>query len=125
MATFTPAELAYLDVEPGERRLGRLATITRDGRPHLVPLGWYYNAELGTIDISGRDFAATRKFRNVRHNPNVAFVVDDVLPPWRPRCVTIQGRAEAIDAPATGGEALIRITPETITSWGLDEGEQR
>jgi pyridoxamine 5'-phosphate oxidase family protein len=117
MATFSTAELAYLQ---GERRLGRLATITPDGRPHLVPLGWSYNAEHGTIDISGRDFAATRKFRNVRQNPNVAFIVDDVLPPWQPRCVTIQGRAEAIEPAATGGEAMIRITPDKIVSWGLD-----
>jgi pyridoxamine 5'-phosphate oxidase family protein len=116
MATFTNTELAYLQ---GERRLGRLATITPEGRPHLVPLGWSYNAELGTIDISGRDFAATRKFHNVRNNPNVAFVVDDVLPPWQPRCVTIQGHAEAIDG-GTTGQAMIRIVPDKIISWGLD-----
>jgi pyridoxamine 5'-phosphate oxidase family protein len=118
MAHFTDAELAYLQ---GERRLGRLATITPDGGPHLVPLGWSYNAELDTIDISGRNFAATRKFRNVRTNPKVAFVVDDVLPPWRPRCVTVQGNATAIDATDTGGEAMIRIVPDKITSWGLEE----
>jgi pyridoxamine 5'-phosphate oxidase family protein len=117
MATFTGAEVAYLK---GERRLGRLATITPRGRPHLVPLGWSYNNELGTIDISGRDFAGTRKFRNVQKNPNVAFVVDDVVPPWQPRCVTIQGHAEAIDATPEGSEALIRIVPDTIISWGLD-----
>src|SRR5579859_6940376 len=54
-----------------------------------------------TIDIGGRDFARTRKFHNAQRNPNVALVVDDVLPPWRPRCVLIRGRAEAL-ADATG-----------------------
>ena len=77
-ASFSPAEIAYLT---GERRLGRLASIQPDGMPHLVPLGWSYNPELGTIDISGRNFAATRKFHNTQHNPQVAFLVDDVVPP--------------------------------------------
>ena len=112
---FSAAELDYL---LGERRLGRLATAGADGMPHVVPVGWAYDAELGTIDVSGHRFAATRKFRNVRENPRAAFVVDDVLPPWRPRSVMVQGRAEAVDAPP-GGQALIRIWPEKIVSWGL------
>jgi pyridoxamine 5'-phosphate oxidase family protein len=88
----------------------------------VVPVGWAYNTELGTIDISGRNFAVTRKYRNVQANPRAAFVVDDVLPPFRPRCVTVQGPAEALDAPRSGGsEAMIRIAPDKITSWGLDE----
>ena len=81
MSAFSPAELAYL----GEPRLGRLATIDADGVPHVVPLGWAYNPALETIDIGGRDFARTKKFRNVKANPKVALAIDDVLPPWRPR----------------------------------------
>ena len=116
IACFSAAELDYL---LGERRLGRLATADAAGRPHVVPVGWSYNSQLGTIDVSGRDFASTKKFRNAQANPHAAFVVDDVLPPWRPRCVTVQGAAEAIDA-AEGGQALIRILPHKIVSWGLD-----
>lgn len=115
-ARFTEKELAYL---LGERRLGRLATADAAGRPHVVPVGWSYNAGLGTVDISGHSFAATKKFRNARANPQVAFVVDDVLPPWRPRCVTVQGAAEVIDA-SGDGQAMIRIHPQKIVSWGLD-----
>ena len=53
----------------------------------------------------------------------MAFVVDDVLPPWRPRCVTIQGTAAAIAAGGEGPDegALIRITPTRVISWGLDQ----
>lgn len=51
-------------------------------------------------------------------------MVDDVLPPWQPRCVQIRGEAEALDAvtPPDGGEPapIIRITPSTVVSWGLD-----
>lgn len=117
-ATLAPAELDYL---LGERRLGRLATADATGRPHVVPVGWSYNAELGTIDISGHGFANTRKYRNAQANPQAAFVVDDVLPPFRPRCVMVQGPVEVLSADGSGGsEALIRIHPDKVISWGLD-----
>jgi pyridoxamine 5'-phosphate oxidase family protein len=120
ISVFSDAELAYL----AEGKLGRLATIDGAGMPHVVPLGWRYNPELDTIDIGGRDFARTRKFRNAQHNPNVALVVDDVLPPWRPRCVLIRGRAEAL-ADATGQDGapagpMIRLHPTEVISWGME-----
>ena len=120
MSVFTAAELSYL----ADRRLGRLATIDPHGMPHVVPLGWTYNPALDSIDIGGRDFARTRKFRNVQANPNVALVIDDVLPPWRPRSVLIRGRGQALqDAADPEGNAtgpIIRIIPVQIISWGLD-----
>ena len=124
MSVFSSQERAYLEQDG---HLGRLATIAPDGSPHVVPVGWRYNPELDTVDIGGRDadeFVRTQKFRNVKANPKVGFVVDDVLPPWRPRCVTIRGRAEAIDHTAPDGRriSLIRITPEKVTSWGVPDG---
>ena len=119
MSAFSEAELAYL----AEGKLGRLATVDADGLPHVVPLGWSYNPALDVIDIGGRDFARTAKFRNVRKNPNVALIIDDVLPPWRPRAVMVRGRAEALDdAVGADGKPLgpiIRISPVRILSWGL------
>jgi pyridoxamine 5'-phosphate oxidase family protein len=68
---FSDDELAYL----AESRLGRLATIGPDGLPHIVPVGWSYNPALDTINIGGRDFARTRKFRNVQaDSPEAASV---------------------------------------------------
>ncbi len=116
MSVVSPAELAYLRAG---QRLGRLTTIDPTGQPHVVPLGWRYNPVLDTIDLSGHDFARTRKFRNVQANPKVAFVVDDVLPPFRPRGILIQGSAQALDAEtADGSEALIRITGSEGSSPG-------
>ena len=124
MASFSAAELDYL---LGERRLGRLATVDETGQPHVVPAGWRYNPALGTIDVSGRNFATTKKFRNARSNPKAAFVVDDVLPPWRPRSVMVQGHARALLTSTTegggSGGAMIRITPDKIVSWGLEASE--
>lgn len=114
----TAAELKFLS----GARLGRLATSDAFGQPHVVPVGWRYNAELKIFEISGRAFAETRKYRNVLANPKAALVIDDVLPPWHPRCVLIQGPADAVPAdPASGREAFIRLIPAKVTSWGLDE----
>jgi pyridoxamine 5'-phosphate oxidase family protein len=118
-ATFSDAELRYL----GESHLGRLATVDPSGMPHVVPLGWTYNRQLGTIDIGGRNNARTRKYRNVHANHNAALVIDDVLPPWHPRAVMIRGHAqaldEAVDADGRPTGPIIRLTPRRITSWGL------
>ena len=115
MSVFTEAELNYLR---GERRLGRLATVGPDGMPHIAPVGWRLDADAEMIVITGRDFAATKKFRDVANTGRAAIVVDDVLPPWQPRGVEVRGRAMAIDGP----EPQIQIQPTRIVSWGLDGG---
>jgi pyridoxamine 5'-phosphate oxidase family protein len=121
----TQAHVAYLETQ----MLGRLATVDRDGRPQNNPVGFRYNAELGTIDIDGFDMGRSRKFRNLAANPNVAFVVDDVVTvrPWKARCVEVRGTAEALTDVSprhhpTSGE-LIRIHPTRVISFGFDAGE--
>lgn len=117
MTSFTKGEAEYLREA---KHLGRLATIQPDGVPHVVPVGWRFDEPTGTIEVSGRNFAASRKFRNVRTNPKVAIVIDDVLPPWRPRSVMVQGEAEVVDAAdSPTGQAMIRIHPTKIVSWGV------
>ncbi len=60
-------------------------------------------------------------------------MIDDVLPPWRPRRIETRGTAETLP---TGGkaafghlyeadDALIRIKPEQIIGWGLEEGARQ
>jgi pyridoxamine 5'-phosphate oxidase family protein len=126
MSVFTPKEIEYLQ----SQRLGRLATINPQGKPQIAPVGFHYISELDVIDVGGRFMSKSKKFRNVLKNPNVSIVVDDVLPPWRPRGVEIRGTAQTLP---TGGKALfgpqydaddamIRITPVQIIGWGLEEG---
>ena len=114
MSTFTEEELRYLT---GERRLARLATVGKDTTPHVTPVGWTYNAELGTIDIGRHDMANTKKYRDVRRTGRAAVVIDDVLPPWRPRGIEVRGRAAAVNGP----RPLIRIYPKRIVSWGISD----
>jgi pyridoxamine 5'-phosphate oxidase family protein len=112
MSVFTDRELAYL-LE--ERRLARLATVGRDGTPHVTPVGWSYNAEHDTIDIGGHDLDRTKKYRDARRSGRAAVVIDDVLPPRIRRAVEVRGRAETLEDPT-----LLRIHPERIVSWGIE-----
>ena len=72
MSAFTEAELGYLQ---GERRLGRIATVGRDGTPHVVPVGWSYNPEQDTIDVGGRTLEQTKKYRDVLRTGRAAIVI--------------------------------------------------
>jgi pyridoxamine 5'-phosphate oxidase family protein len=117
MSAFTDRELEYLD-ERRPERLARIATVGKDGTPHVVPVGWRFNGELDTIDVGGMNFARTKKFRDVRRSGRAAIVIDELasVDPWRPRGLEVRGRAEAIE----GERPLIRIHPERIISWGLE-----
>jgi pyridoxamine 5'-phosphate oxidase family protein len=116
MSVFTAAELEYL---AGGRQLGRIATVGADGTPHVVPVGWIYNAATDTVDIGGHELEQTKKFRDVARTGRAAIVIDDLesVDPWRPRGVEVRGRGEANTLPTP----LIRIHPERIVSWGLGQ----
>jgi pyridoxamine 5'-phosphate oxidase family protein len=122
---FTEQEIEYLK----SQRLGRLATVQRDGTIQNNPVVYWYNAQLQTIDIGGRAMATTQKFRNVAVNPRASFVIDDVVSrrPWRVRGIEIRGRAESlVDQPVPPdldflSPELIRVYPARIFTWGIDE----
>lgn len=115
MSKFTEAELEYMQ----SQQLGRLATVNKNGDPQVAAVTFRYNPELDTIDIGGYHNGDTQKFRNVALNGKAAFLIDDVMPPWKPRTLEIRGQAEAL---SEGGETvragfsphLIRITPKRI-----------
>jgi pyridoxamine 5'-phosphate oxidase family protein len=118
VSAFTDHELEY--IANGVRRLARIATVGTDGTPHVVPVGYAYNADLDAIEVAGREFERTKKFHDVWQSGRAAIVVDDVesVDPWRPRGVEVRGRAEAVTHP----RPLIRIHPDRVRSWGLQPG---
>ena len=117
MSVYSRAELAYLQ---GERRLAHVATVGKDGTPHVTPVGmWSVEPDSGVVEVSGHSFDATKKFRDVARSGRAAIVVDDVLPPWQPRGIEIRGRADAVDGPRPS----IRIHPTRIVAWGLEDPE--
>ena len=117
----TATEEAFL----AGHRLGRLATIGPGGGPQVKPVGFAYNRELGTIDISGFNMAQSAKYRNVQRHPEVAFVVDtgagagftDV------HFLEIRGVAEAVAGqvpsfPDAAAE-IIRIHPRRVIGFNI------
>jgi pyridoxamine 5'-phosphate oxidase family protein len=115
MSAFSEQELGYL--QDGERRLGRIATVGKDGTPHVAPVGWRYDPATDNIDVGGRNFARSKKYRDVVRSGRAAIVIDDLasVDPWRPRGIEVRGRADAQSDPP-----IIRIYPDRIVSWGLD-----
>jgi pyridoxamine 5'-phosphate oxidase family protein len=88
---FTSAEVAYLE----SQRLARIATAGSDGQPHVVPVSFRYNPDEDSIDVGGHGFAQRKKYRDVRRNPRVAIVIDDLasIDPWLPRMMEIRGKS--------------------------------
>ncbi|MER7917249.1 MULTISPECIES: PPOX class F420-dependent oxidoreductase [unclassified Streptomyces] len=122
MTGFSAAELSYLR----SQRLGRMATVDPRGQPQANPVGYRLQDD-GTILIGGYAMGTTKKWRNLRENPRIALVVDDIVSvePWRVRGVDIRGEAELlVGSHALGpqlSEEVIRIHPRRVLSWGLEE----
>jgi pyridoxamine 5'-phosphate oxidase family protein len=111
----TRLELSYLET----KRLGRLATVSKSGRPHVVPV-IYSIGNHNRVVISGSGFEKSFKFKNMKQNPNVAFVVDSVrLSPWTPMGIELRGTAQI----TTMGNAQkgVEIIATKKVSWGLTE----
>ncbi|MDE1858716.1 MAG: PPOX class F420-dependent oxidoreductase [Thaumarchaeota archaeon] len=109
---FTDAEATYL----AENFIGRVATASRDGAPHVVPVSYRFD---GTVILfGGWNLTSSLKYRNLMSNSKVAFVVDDVVSadPWRVRGLEVRGRAELV---TIDGVSMVRIIPLNIRSWGL------
>lgn len=129
MSTFTRKELEYLRGQ----RLARLATADLRGAPHVVPLGLHVSADGRAIDVSGRGFATTKKYRNIKANPQVAILVDDLasVDPWAPRGIEIRGIAQlhepgdGTEGPNGPDQAWARIIPERVVSWGIEASADR
>jgi len=78
---------AFLAAEPP--RTGKLATVRKDGRPHVAPV-WYDVDDDGSIVFTtGAD---TSKGKSIRRDPRVCLCVDDERPPFS--FVVVEGKAD-------------------------------
>src|SRR5258708_15047392 len=96
MSNFTPSEIEYLN----NQRLGRLATVNVAGEPHVVPVGFRYNAEFDSIDIGGVNLCWRRKNRDASRRRAGAFLLYWGLPP--PRRRRVERNAPAAAFPPAG-----------------------
>ena len=117
--SFTAEEIAYLRSQP----LARLSTVSQDGQPDVVPVGYDFDGTY--IYVGGRgDAVKARKFRNVLDgNAKIALVVDDLasIRPWAPRFLRIYGTADIVERDGYVGQGTyLRIAPTISWSWNLD-----
>ena len=109
------------------QKRGHLTTVGPDGWPQVKPLGFTWNAELGTVDISGFNMAGSAKYRNIAANPKVAFVVDEVTEENKmegAHFLEIRGWAErvtgAVPADSHVARELIRVHPLRVVAFNVD-----
>lgn len=75
--------------------LGRLATASREGQPHVVPVWFLW--EDGAAWISS--YRSTRKVIDLERNPKCALVVDVEDAAGGLTAVTLEGLAELVSTP--------------------------
>jgi pyridoxamine 5'-phosphate oxidase family protein len=118
--SFTDEEIAYLRSQP----IARLATLSADGQPDVVPVAFEFDGTYFWIGGSGLTVTQTRKFRNVRAgNHRIALVVDDMVSfdPFVARGIRIYGDAESpVERVGMVGPGIyMRITPTSSWSWNM------
>jgi nitroimidazol reductase NimA-like FMN-containing flavoprotein (pyridoxamine 5'-phosphate oxidase superfamily) len=130
---FSDNEIKFLLANEG----CRIATISPDNTPHITPVSYIF--EDGFFYFA-TDYN-TRKYKNLKTNPNVALVVD-IYSSVNNRAVIVQGKVTIIEQgkefqklydnfntrfewvridPWNEGQApFIRVNPYKKISWGLD-----
>jgi pyridoxamine 5'-phosphate oxidase family protein len=110
--TFTDEEVVFVT----QSRLARVATASRDGQPHVVPVVYEFDGT--AFYFTGWNLEKSLKFQNLVHNKKVAIVVDDLVTvsPWRPRGVEVRGVAEL---GSEGGRPYVKVCPRVKRSWGF------
>jgi PPOX class probable F420-dependent enzyme len=129
-----------------EARVARLATLSAESRPHVVPVCFVYDGSVfyTAIDKKPKRLAPERlaRVRHIRAMPRVALLIDEYCEEWtRLWYILVRGTAKLIPKSASKERAkvirqlrqkypqygegilpddapIIRIIPEQIASWG-------
>ena len=119
-------------------RTGKLATVRKDGRPHVVPIWFDLDGDAVIFTTSDRSV----KFINMKRDPRVSITIDDQIPPYS--YVMIEGTVSFSEDPgellywatriggrymgedqaeeygkrnSTPGEVIVRITPLKVSAF--------
>jgi len=94
-----------------ERRNAMIATINKDGTPQLTPVIYYWDGSTFYISVTQE----TVKYKNIKRDPRVSVVVDDVL---NHHCVIAKGKATIQE------DNIWETTSKIIYKYyGKEEGE--
>jgi PPOX class probable F420-dependent enzyme len=140
-----------LNLEPGEARrrfagaaVARLATLTPEGRPHLVPVTFAVDGDViySTVDAKPKTTARLARLRNIAAEPRVAMLADHYEADWdRLWWARADGTATILAGPAAmaaplallarrypqyrarpPGGPVIRVQVDRWTGWAASPG---
>jgi PPOX class probable F420-dependent enzyme len=83
-----------------EARVGRLATLGADGRPHLVPICFALEEDTlySAVDEKPKRSKRLKRIENIRRRPDVALIVDHYEEDWtRLWWIRMDGTASVLD----------------------------
>lgn len=95
-------------------KTGKLATVRKDGRPHVVPVWFELDGDAVIFTTSDRSV----KFINMKRDPRVSITIDDQTPPYS--YVMIEGTVSFSEDP---GELLYWATRIGGHYMGEDQAE--
>ena len=118
--SYSAPEIKYLK----SQRLARIATVSNDGQPDVVPVAFEFDGKYFYVGSHSQViFFRTQKYRSVRDgSTRVGLVIDDLesVDPWKPRGIKVVGTAEVVEHKGIFGPGkYLRITPRTSWSWGI------
>jgi len=95
-----------------DARVARLATVTTDGRPHIVPIVFALAEDVlyTAVDAKPKSSAALRRLDNIAANPAVAVLADHYADDWTQLWwVRVDGTAQLVEG-AEADDAVRRLT---------------
>ncbi len=84
-----------------DARIGRLGTVDREGRPHLVPFCFAAEGETiySAVDAKPKDSKRLKRLANLREHPVASVLVDHYDEDWSKLWwVRLDGHAEVLEA---------------------------
>ena len=122
--TVTPMEPDEMRRRVGAARVARLATVTVDGRPHIVPCcfalrrapvtGGSREVVYSAVDAKPKSTTALRRLDNLRANPHAALLVDHYSDDWSTLWwVRVDGEGRACSMPAPSTTPRSRCSPRS------------
>ena len=94
-------------------RVGHLATVARDDRPHVVPCCFVLSDDVIYTAVDGKPKStnALQRIENLRSNPKASLLVDSYSEDWSQLWwVRLDGTARILEKDAEFDHALLKLT---------------
>src|SRR5829696_560681 len=118
MTHFSPNQLAFLEAQ----RVGRLASASSDGAPHVIPVCYACDGTNLYIALDAKPKRVAperlRRIRNILENPRVALVIDRYSDDWSELAyLLIQGTAALIHPGAAEHRRALALLRERYVQY--------